>query len=111
MRKRVLAASSGLLLFLLLSAVSFAQPLQIGVLQLVEHPALDAARQGFIDRLSELGYEAEFDIQSAQNEMSIAVTIAQKFKSDRKDLVLAIATPAAQAAVNVIDDIRSSSRR
>ena len=105
MRKRVLAASSGLLLFLLLSAVSFAQPLQIGVLQLVEHPALDAARQGFIDRLSELGYEAEFDIQSAQNEMSIAVTIAQKFKSDRKDLVLAIATPAAQAAVNVIDDI------
>jgi len=105
MRKRVLAASSGLLLFLLLSAVSFAQPLQIGVLQLVEHPALDAARQGFIDRLSELGYEAKFDIQSAQNEMSIAVTIAQKFKSDRKDLVLAIATPAAQAAVNVIDDI------
>lgn len=105
MRKRVLAASSGLLLFLLLSAVSFAQPLQIGVLQLVEHPALDAARQGFIDRLSELGYEAEFDIQSAQNEMSIAVTIAQKFKSDRKDLVLAIATRAAQAAVNVIDDI------
>src|SRR5690606_39326252 len=105
MRKRVLAASSALLLFLLLSAVSFAQPLPVGVLQLVEHPALDAARQGFIDRLSELGYEAKFDIQSAQNEMSIAVTIAQKFKSDRKDLVLAIATPAAQAAVNVIDDI------
>lgn len=90
---------------MLFSAVVAAEPLQVGVLQLVEHAALDAARNGFIDRLTELGYEAEFDVQSAQMDMSIAVSIAQKFDADRKDLVLAIATLAAQAAVNVIDDI------
>lgn len=105
MRKRALATSSVLLFLMLFSAVVAAEPLQVGVLQLVEHAALDAARNGFIDRLTELGYEAEFDVQSAQMDMSIAVSIAQKFDADRKDLVLAIATLAAQAAVNVIDDI------
>lgn len=94
-----------LILCLLVSTAVSAAPLKIGVLQLVEHAALDAARNGFIDRLKELGYEAEFDVQNAQNDMSIAIPIAQKFKADRKDLVLAIATPAAQAAANVIDDI------
>lgn len=105
MRTRTLATVSALLFLILFSAVSLAQPLQIGVLQLVEHAALDAARNGFIDRLTELGHEAEYDIQSAQNDMSIAITIAQKFDADRKDLILAIATLASQAAVNVIDDI------
>lgn len=82
--------------------------LQIGVIQIVEHPALDGARQGFIDILEENGYvEGEnvtYDIQIAQGDMSTANTIAQKFDSQKLDLVLAIATPTAQAVANVIDD-------
>ncbi|MBO8141927.1 MAG: ABC transporter substrate-binding protein [Firmicutes bacterium] len=86
-----------------------AQPLRIGITQIVEHPALDASRQGFIDRLAELGYEPGvdviYDIQSAQGDLGTANTIAQKFAADRVDLVLAIATPTAQAVANVIKDI------
>jgi len=82
--------------------------LHIGVIQIVEHPALDGARQGFIDVLGENGYvEGEnvtYDIQIAQGDMSTANTIAQKFDSQKLDLILAIATPTAQAVANVIDD-------
>lgn len=93
---------------LVLAFSSLAAPLRVGVTQIVEHPALDAARQGFIDRLAELGYEegtdVVYDIQSAQGDFGTALTIAQKFAADGVDLVLAIATPAAQAAVQVLRD-------
>ncbi len=73
----------------------------IGVIQLTEHPALDAAREGFIQGMADNGLvEGEnvtIDIQNAQNDQSNLKTIAQKFVSDDKDLVLAIATPAAQS--------------
>jgi len=82
--------------------------IQIGVIQIVEHPALDGARQGFIDVLGENGYVEDenvtYDIQVAQGDMSTANTIAQKFSNDKLDLVLAIATPTAQAVANVIED-------
>jgi len=93
---------------LVLAFSSLAAPLRVGVTQIVEHPALDEARQGFIDRLAELGYEegtdVVYDIQSAQNDVGTALTIAQKFAADGVDLVLAIATPAAQAAAQVLRD-------
>ncbi|REJ33151.1 MAG: sugar ABC transporter substrate-binding protein [Bacillota bacterium] len=93
---------------LVLAFSSLAAPLRVGVTQIVEHPALDAARQGFIDRLAELGYEegtdVVYDIQSAQGDFGTALTIAQKFAADGVDLVLAIATPAAQAAAQVLRD-------
>lgn len=86
-----------------------AAPLRVGVTQIVEHPSLDDARQGFIDRLTELGYEEGtdivYDIQSAQGDLSIAFTIAEKFLADKVDMVLAIATPTAQAAAQVIKEI------
>ncbi|MFS8525174.1 MAG: ABC transporter substrate binding protein, partial [Limnochordales bacterium] len=47
---------------LVLAFSSLAAPLRVGVTQIVEHPALDAARQGFIDRLAELGYEEGTDV-------------------------------------------------
>lgn len=75
--------------------------IQIGVLQLVEHDALDASYKGFADGLKEAGYEdgknIVLDFQNAQNEQANCTTIANKFVNDNKDLVLAIATPAAQA--------------
>ncbi len=82
---------------------------EIGITQIVEHPALDSARQGFIDILAENGYvEGEnvvYDYQNAQNDMSTANTIAQKFGWEKPDLILAIATPTAQAVANEIQDI------
>ncbi len=73
----------------------------IGIIQLTEHPALDAAREGFVEAMAEGGLkEGEnitLDVQNAQNDQSNLKTIAQKFVSDDKDLVLAIATPAAQS--------------
>lgn len=75
---------------------------RIGIMQIVEHPSLDAARQGFIDALSELGYKdgqnVRYEIRSAQGELAIAQTIAQRFVAEQVDLILAIATPTAQAA-------------
>ena len=92
-----------------LAVSSFAAPLRVGITQIVEHPALDAARQGFIERMAELGYregvDVVYDIHSAQGDTGTAITIAQKFAADRVDLVLAIATPTAQAAAQVIRDI------
>ena len=70
---------------------------KIGVIQLTEHVALDAANDGFCDGLKEEGIEADIDQQNAQGDQSACDTIASKFVNDKKDLVLAIATPAAQA--------------
>ena len=82
---------------------------KIGILQLVEHAALDEASQGFIDGLKEAGYEDGknliIDYQNAQGEQANCITIAQKFINDRSDLILAVATPAAQAVANLTKDI------
>lgn len=83
-------------------------PLHIGVSQYVEHGALDAALQGFIDRLAEHGYiegeNLELTIQNAQAEQANAQTIAQGFATMDLDLILAIATQSAQALANVIKE-------
>ena len=82
---------------------------EIGISQFVEHPALDSAREGFIDALKDAGYEdgknIKIDIQNAQADMPTTQTIAQNFVSKDKDLILAIATPSAQAAYNATKDI------
>ena len=74
---------------------------RIGILQLVEHDALNDARKGFIDGLKEDGYvdgkNIEILYKNAQNDQSNCQTIASQFVGSRCDLVLAIATPAAQA--------------
>ena len=72
----------------------------IGISQFVEHPALDAVRNGFIDYLNEKGYvEGEivtYDINFAQADFGTATLIADKLVGLNPDLVLAIATPSAQ---------------
>lgn len=71
----------------------------IGICQLVTHPALDAATQGFKDALTEkLGDAVVFDEQNAANEPNTCTTIANSFVSKKVDLILANATPALQAA-------------
>jgi len=82
---------------------------RVGILQLIEHDALDASYKGFIDSLAEAGYvdgtNIIIDYQNAQGEQANCQTIAQKFVNDRCDLILAIATSAAQAAANLTDTI------
>ncbi|MFP4022018.1 MAG: ABC transporter substrate-binding protein, partial [Halanaerobium sp.] len=103
------------LLFLVLSLVFLftfnlgAEEYEIGISQFVEHPSLDLAREGFIDQLAEEGFvedeNLKIDTQNAQAEFSTAQTIAQRFKQNSPDLILAIATPSAQTAANIISDI------
>ncbi|SHJ07370.1 ABC transporter substrate-binding protein [Desulfosporosinus lacus] len=85
------------------------KPLKIGIVQIVEHPALDSARQGFLDTLKKNGYEEgknlTVDYQNAQGDQSILQSITQKFSSAKLDLVLAIATPSAQAMASASKDI------
>nr|WP_317302348.1 ABC transporter substrate-binding protein [Acidaminococcus timonensis] len=82
---------------------------KVGVLQLVQHPALDAANKGFIDGLKSKGFEegknVTFDQQNAQGDQSNLQTIAQRFVSNKDDLVCAIATPAAQTMANASKEI------
>lgn len=82
---------------------------KIGIVQLIEHDALDAAYQGFVDAMKEAGYEdgknLKIDYQNAQGEQANCVTIADKLVNDKNDLILAIATPAAQAVANKTKDI------
>ena len=81
----------------------------IGIVQLVQHDALDSANKGFVDGLKEKGYEEGKNItieqQNAQGEQANAQTICSQFTDAKKDLIFAIATPAAQAAYNSTKDI------
>ena len=85
-----------------------AKAIHIGAIQLIQHPALDAAYKGFVDQLKANGFEEgkniTIDFQNAQGDQSNCSTIANKFKSENLDLILAIATPATQAVANVITD-------
>ena len=78
---------------------------KIGVLQLVQHAALDASNEGFIAALEDAGVSFEVDQQNASGEQANCLTIAEKLISDQSDLILAIATPAAQAVAGVTEDI------
>jgi len=81
------------------------QVFEVGIIQLVEHTALDATNRGFVDGLKEEGIQVNIDQQNAQNEQSTCDTIATKFVADNKDLIFAIATPAAQAVAGKTTDI------
>ncbi len=80
---------------------------KVGVCQLVQHEALDAATQGFVDALNEIMGEGvvEVDIQNAQNDSPTCATIINKFVSQEVDLIMANATPALQAAASGTKDI------
>jgi putative ABC transport system substrate-binding protein len=81
---------------------------RIGITQIVAHPSLDASAKGFKQALADAGYTGDkvsFDEQNAQGDQGTATSIAGKFASDDLDLVLAIATPTAQAAAQAIADV------
>ncbi len=78
----------------------------VGICQLVQHEALDAATQGFMDALKEeFGDKITFDVQNAQGDSNTCSTIINSFVSNNVDLILANATPALQAAAAGTDQI------
>lgn len=86
-----------------LTGTAVAQEKSVAVTAIVEHPALDAVRDGVQAALKEAGYESgknlKWQYQSAQGNTGTAAQIARKFVGDKPDAIVAIATPSAQAVV------------
>ncbi len=78
---------------------------KIGVTQIVEHPSLNAAFDGFKKAIEDAGLDVEYDIQNAQNDNSANTTIANNLVSTGVDLIFANSTPSAQAAASATQEI------
>lgn len=116
--KKLKALAAGLMLTLAMGIVGCggdakdgkkAEKVNVGIVQLVEHEALDAANKGFVEGLASKGYKEgqniTFDKQNAQADQSNLQNIAHRFVNNKVDLICAIATPAAQTVANVTSDI------
>ncbi|GKU76714.1 ABC transporter substrate-binding protein [Paenibacillus sp. L3-i20] len=78
---------------------------KVAISQVVEHPSLDATRQGFLAALKDAGLEIELDYNNAQGDANNFKTIADKIASSDADLALGIATPNTQVLVESVKDI------
>jgi len=78
---------------------------KIGVSQIVEHPSLNAAYDGFKKALEDAGIDVEYDVQIAQGDNSVNTTIATNLVSADVDLIFANSTPSAQAAASATTEI------
>lgn len=77
----------------------------IGIAQIVDHTSLNTIRESFKEEMIALGYpESSMDFQNAANDPSNLNSIMQKFAGDKKDIIVAIATPTAQSAANFAKD-------
>ena len=122
-RKETLRRSLSVLLAVMLLAGTFmlagcgggseeseaAEPITIGIIQMVEHPSLDTIREACIAKLAELGYvdgeNIVIDYQNGQGDATNLKTISQQFVANEYDLIIAITTPATQAVVGETSDI------
>ena len=106
--KKALSVLTALILVLCAGCAATAEgtTYHVGICQLVQHVALDAATQGFQDALTEkLGDAVVFDLQNASGDSNTCSTIMNTFVSNNVDLIMANATPALQAAVAATGDI------
>ena len=118
-KSKVKAVAAGLMLTLALGVLGCggdkkeapkkAEKVNVGIVQLVEHAALDAANKGFVEGLASKGYKEgqniTYDRQNAQADQSNLQNIAHRFVNNKVNLICAIATPAAQTVANVTSDI------
>ncbi|MDA3833237.1 MAG: ABC transporter substrate-binding protein [Spirochaetales bacterium] len=81
------------------------KPIKIGISNIITHPALDAVEKGIQDVLAEEGVNAVFDLQNANGDSSTVSSISQKFRADKVDIAVGIATPTAQSLANAIKDV------
>lgn len=110
MKAAKIIATAVLVSAALLSSNSvMAKVAKVAVSQIVEHPALDASREGLLAGLKAKGYEEgknlEFEFKTAQGNPAIAVQIARQFVGERPDVLVGIATPSAQALASATRDI------
>ena len=105
--KKMFAVLLCMMLMLCIGNASTAEETwRIGICQLVQHVALDAATQGFQDALTQkLGDRVSFDVQNASGDSSTCSAIVNNFISGNVDLIMANATPALQAAVAATGNI------
>ncbi len=96
------AGIAALALLLAMVQGALAAPVVISVNQFVEHPALDAVLKGFQDYLKEKNVAVEYKIHNAQANMGTATQIAQQMVGEKADLLVAIATPSAQACAQAL---------
>ncbi|MFP5240366.1 MAG: ABC transporter substrate-binding protein [Acidobacteriota bacterium] len=87
------------------ATAALAQTKVVSITQIVEHPALDNARKGFMDGLKEAGVDAKFNVHIAQGNSATNVQIVSQMLDEKPNLVLAIATPGAIASAQKIKDI------
>ncbi|MBQ2795668.1 MAG: ABC transporter substrate-binding protein [Oscillospiraceae bacterium] len=109
--KKIISVLMALVMMLAVSGCSGesdSDVVKIGVIQFMQHASLDEAYQGFVDGLAEAGYvegeNLKIDFQNASGEVSNCQQICDIFANSGIDLALAIATPAAQSAVNVFQE-------
>lgn len=108
-RRHWLASTAVVLGGLVLARPAFADEAFVAVTAIVEHPALDACRDGIRDELKAGGYEEgknlRFVYESAQGNPGTAVQIAQKFVGESPTVIVPISTPSAQAVIGATTDI------
>lgn len=109
--KRIIAVILALMMLLSVSGCSESgnsDVVTVGVIQFMQHASLDEAYKGFVDGLAEAGYiegeNLKIDFQNASGEVGNCQQICDIFANSGVDLALAIATPAAQSAVNVFQE-------
>ena len=109
MRSKFQAMLLGLLAATALATSAQAKDVTVTVTAIVEHPALDAARDGVKDALAEAGFKEgenlKFVYQSAQGNPATAAQIARQFVGEAPDVIVPISTPSAQAVVSATRDI------
>ncbi|MFD1672930.1 tryptophan ABC transporter substrate-binding protein [Agrilactobacillus yilanensis] len=111
--KRMLVFIAALLAFLVAAffmtgktSQKIAETPTVGILQLTSHPALDAIHKGIVSELAKAGYSEKkhtlkIDFQNAENDQSNLKTMSERFKDENVDVMVGIATPAAQALADV----------
>ncbi len=99
MKRKLLLVSS---LLLLLPHLAMAQPYQVSVSQFVEHPALDAVLDGLRDYLADREVPVNYKVHNAQANMATAGQIAVQIMGENPDMIVAIATPTAQAVAQAL---------
>jgi putative ABC transport system substrate-binding protein len=113
--KRIMVVFTAMLIVVLAAGCSSSgkssdkSDVKIGIIQYMDHVALDNAREGFIAALADNGYvdgdNITIDLQNAQGDQSNLSTISDRFVSNKEDLILAIATPATQAVAGKTTEI------
>ncbi len=111
LRTLVISLSFILVLALVLPLTSGCAPKEkmynIGITQIVTHPALDLAREGFIEQMTTEGFvegaDVEYDYRTPEGDMTTAVSIAQKFVVDNVDMIFTISTPSTQTCAEATE--------